>query len=263
MNAKQQGSALISVLIILLVITVLGVIAIRQGLTSLNIATSTQAQAIMFQSADYGIDQVYVGLDTQAEVLVAQSAFGIIGLPQITGNEVVTCLRAGKSLQQIFIDQNAIAQNRVNASFNLENLDVAGYCDVTNSTDFNSGRMAALTQIALSVPIDADKGEAFSTAITGTDNDVLFGSNTANATNTQSKPVRLRTYSTTVIPALSQSADSATINGCLKSLNDTTRAKDANNAETVTDCLTKNAVPFSTHTEEYLMRPKSTRDRNS
>ena len=45
MNAKQQGSALISVLIILLVITVLGVIAIRQGLTSLNIATSTQAQA--------------------------------------------------------------------------------------------------------------------------------------------------------------------------------------------------------------------------
>jgi len=91
----------------------------------------------------------------------------------------------------------------------------------------------------------------------------LFGSNNANATNAQSKPIRLRVYSTTVIPAMSQNADSATINGCLKNMNDSTRAKEANNAETVTDCLTKNAVPFATHTEEYSMKPKSTRDRNS
>lgn len=262
MNAKQQGSALISVLIILLVITVLGVIAIRQGLTSLNIATGTQAQAIMFQSADYGIDQVYMNLDSADELKVARSTVGIIGVPLGSGNEVVACLRSGVTLQQIFTNKDT-AQNRLADDLTVENLDADGYCNVKNSTDFNSGRMAAVTQVALLVPTDADRGDPFSTAINGTDNDMLFGSNTADATNAQGKSVRLRAYSTTVIPAMSQNADSDVINDCLKKLNDTARAKEANNAETVTDCLTKNAVPFSTQTEEYLMRPQSARDRNS
>lgn len=264
MKQTQQGSALISVLIILLVITVLGVIAIRQGLTSLNIATATQVQSILFQSADYGIDQLYVNLDTEAEIIAAQSAFGLIGLPLNTGNEVVACLPAGKTLKQVFADQTDIAQNRLDESNVLSNIDVSGYCDVTNALDFSSDKKAAMTQVALNVPTDADVGSAYSAVVNATDQDLLFGTNSASAsTNQESKAVRLRVFSTTVTPALSQQASSADINACLRLLNDPARAKNANDQETVTDCLTRQAVPFATHTEEYLMKPESTRDKNS
>lgn len=48
----QKGSTLIVVLILLLVITVIGTLAVRQSLTSLNIATNSQAQQLLMQSSD-------------------------------------------------------------------------------------------------------------------------------------------------------------------------------------------------------------------
>jgi hypothetical protein len=262
MKNKQHGSALISVLIILLVITLLGVIAIRQGLTSLNISTGTQVQALLFQSADYGIDQVYINLDTPAEALKAQSAFGLLGLPLNTKNEIVFCLPANQTLDDLFKLPNLLGQNALSSTNVLENKNAGSYCDVTDANDFTSGRKAAVTQLALLVPTDADTGLPFSTALEASDVDLLFGSNSSDATNQQAKPVRLRAYATTVTPSLSQQASATDINACLRLLNDTVRATDANQ-ETVTDCLTRQAVPFATHTEEYLMRPKSTRDRNN
>ncbi|MGB9040137.1 MAG: PilX N-terminal domain-containing pilus assembly protein, partial [Acinetobacter calcoaceticus] len=43
----QKGSTLIVVLILLLVITVIGTLAVRQSLTSLYIATNSQAQQLL------------------------------------------------------------------------------------------------------------------------------------------------------------------------------------------------------------------------
>jgi hypothetical protein len=246
-----------------LVITVLGVIAIRQGLTSLNISTGSQVQSLLFQTADYGIDQVYLGLDTTDEVKAATTPFGIIGKPLTTGNEVIVCLSAGQSLLDYFAQGKNLAENRIESDQTLTNINSTGYCDVTKSTSFNSARSASLTQVALLVPTDPDAGSAFSTSIDQTDNSILFGTSSGDATQQFGKPVRLRVYSTSIVPALTQSADSATMNACLKLLNDGKRAADAGGQDTVTDCLTRNAVPFSTHTEEYLMKPMSATDKTA
>ena len=52
MITKQQGSTLIVVLILLLAITIIGTLAIRQSMVSLNIATNSQAQQLMLQNSD-------------------------------------------------------------------------------------------------------------------------------------------------------------------------------------------------------------------
>lgn len=262
----QQGSALIAVLFILVVITIIGSIAIRQGMTSLSIATNTQVQSVLFQTADRGIDQIYLNLDSAPEVTLAQSAFGMIGLPQNTGNEIVMCLSPNFAVTPNLLDTSRLAQNRISEAGVLENLDGAGYCDVGSASDYLTDRKVTITQLALLVPTDADRGPAFSTAIDGTDGDVLFGSNAADATNPKDQPLRLRVYSTSITPALSQLADTAEMNACLRKMNDPARAALASTAldqETVTDCLTKEGIPFATHTEEYLQRPTSNRDRNS
>jgi nitrate reductase gamma subunit len=52
MKQAQQRATLIVVLILLVVITVLGTLAIRQSMVTLNIATNSQAMQLMLQNAD-------------------------------------------------------------------------------------------------------------------------------------------------------------------------------------------------------------------
>ena len=52
---KQQGAALIAVLLILVVVTLLGISAMRMGLTGLTVATNSQISSLLFQAADKGI----------------------------------------------------------------------------------------------------------------------------------------------------------------------------------------------------------------
>lgn len=49
---KQRGATLIVVLFLLLAIIVLGTLAVRQSLVSLNIATNSQAQQLLLQNSD-------------------------------------------------------------------------------------------------------------------------------------------------------------------------------------------------------------------
>ena len=44
MKKNEQGATLIVVLILLVIMTVIGTLAVRNSLTSLNIATNSQAQ---------------------------------------------------------------------------------------------------------------------------------------------------------------------------------------------------------------------------
>lgn len=49
---RQKGATLIVVLILLVALTVIGTLAIRQSLVSLNIATNGQAQQLLIQNSD-------------------------------------------------------------------------------------------------------------------------------------------------------------------------------------------------------------------
>lgn len=52
MKNHQQGVTLIVVMLLLVAITVIATIAVRQSLVTLNIATNSQAEQLMLQNAD-------------------------------------------------------------------------------------------------------------------------------------------------------------------------------------------------------------------
>ena len=52
MMRNQNGATLIVVLFLLLTITVLGTLAVRQSVVGLNIATNSQAQQLLTQNSD-------------------------------------------------------------------------------------------------------------------------------------------------------------------------------------------------------------------
>ena len=52
LQRQQRGATLIVVLIMLLVITIVGVLAIRVAMTSLNIATNSQIGQLLLQTSD-------------------------------------------------------------------------------------------------------------------------------------------------------------------------------------------------------------------
>ena len=54
----QQGATLIMVLFVLLLITIVGVLAIRVALTSLNIATNSQIGQLLLQTGDTPNNQI-------------------------------------------------------------------------------------------------------------------------------------------------------------------------------------------------------------
>lgn len=64
MKKNQTGATLIVVLVLLLVITIIGTLAIRQSLMSLNIVTNSQAQQLLVQNSDAALFNVEDGCIT-------------------------------------------------------------------------------------------------------------------------------------------------------------------------------------------------------
>jgi hypothetical protein len=88
---SEEGSALIGVLLILFLITVLGAISMRQGLTSLNISTNAQVQALLVQTTDTVLNKV-----ATADVTTITSISGVVGAALANGapnQEYVFCYR--------------------------------------------------------------------------------------------------------------------------------------------------------------------------
>lgn len=92
MKQVQQGATLIVVLILLVVITVLGTLAIRQSMVTLNIATNSQAMQLMLQNAD----SAFFNVEKQSNIVQALSGSGMFGYIDGATNkdkELVFCYR--------------------------------------------------------------------------------------------------------------------------------------------------------------------------
>jgi Tfp pilus assembly protein PilE len=99
MKNKQAGNTLIFVLIILLLITIIGTWAIRGAITSLNITTNAQAQALLVQNSDAVFFQLESYADDAVKIAKLQLDNGMIGYvnkPENKGKELVYCLRKVK-----------------------------------------------------------------------------------------------------------------------------------------------------------------------
>lgn len=210
-RSQQKGVTLITVMIILIIVTLLGISAMRMSLTSLTLATNSQVTNLLFQSADVGL--VQFANEVNRTPGVADKAGGILEDAVSTeGTEFSFCLTPKASTAKKFIKGN---------------------CDVTVSANYMSGRDVVATQVTIKVVKNTDY-------ILGTDS-TLAG---------PLVPIKLNVYSTAVLPAFG-SATKSKINECLGKLNDDSAdATAATPIVSTTDCLTDEGAVFNTQIDE-------------
>lgn len=178
---KQRGAAILVVMLILLVITVLGITAVRMGLTSLTIATNSQVSSLLFQSADTGL--ISFEQKVNANPSAAALPNGVVGPAlNVPGSEVLYCVTKADRMR-------------------------SGGCQAGVATDYTSTRDAVLNQMAVKVPAAAD-GSPMKSIVLGTDME-----------RAGIPTYRVNVYSTSAIPVFG-AASTSDVNTCLGKVND-------------------------------------------
>jgi hypothetical protein len=232
---QQKGATLIVVLILLVALTIIGTLAIRQSIVSLNIATNAQAQQLLIQNSDAAMFNVE-NPSTLTRSLARNGMFGFIKGPTNKSKELVFCYRGSRAqffnLSQaslVFLQDGRLINNSIGRN---------GYCEAgAGVTFFTSNRRAVLTQVYVSF-VEGGSVKPFQFAIRGTDPE--------NAKIEQTERVVVQAVS--VMPELSTATD-AQINNCLSARLSNTDVV----ANSVTACLSSLNVPFTTHVTEYTL----------
>lgn len=209
---RQQGVALIVTLVILVIITMVGLVAMRSGLLQVAMATNSQVDALLFQAADAGVGAIEANIN--ANPLTANASTGILGIAKDNpGVEIPVCLKT---------------------SGLVTGTTVAGsYC---GTSDYMSGRGAVRVQMAIRTLTSASGGLS-QLAQAGTEAGLLPGDGL----------VQYELYSTSVMPAFGSATDTQ-VNTCLTTKKqydpDTTH-------QNVTDCLAASNASYQTVVQEF------------
>lgn len=237
----QRGATLIVVLIILILLTLVGTWAIRGSLTSLNIATNAQAQALLQQSSD----AVFFSLENQtsddltlAKMQIGDGMLAYVLRPENKGKELVFCMRGGDA-NTLEGSRNASVVYWEGTTISNTSLGTTGFCKLSRKSDFISGRSAVMTRVGIR---PAAVGQDWEHMLEGDDAEM--------SKNQRIQKVIVNVIS--IIPNLSESSASD-IEGCLK--NFTSFYDPVASNTTVSECLTGRNVPFSNQEMEYTLRP--------
>lgn len=239
-KSSQQGSVLIVVLVMLVLLTLVSTWAIRGSITSLKISTNAQAQALLKQTSD----SVFFTLEnkTDDELVFTNMRIGDGMLnytlrPENKGKELVFCVRG--TTADNFAGSRLASVVYWNGS-TIKNTDMGknGFCQLDRLTDFLSGRNAVLTQVTVRASENNRDWEH-----------MLEGDDKESSKSTGIQKVVIT--ATSILPNLSTSSKSD-INDCLK--NYTSFVDSVIKNQTVTDCLSLNHVPYSTQEMEYTMK---------
>lgn len=156
--SQQAGATLIAVLLMLLLITVAGAIAVRQSRTDLQVATSDQINTVLLQTADNAnqkLEAVINGnTNTTAYHNLLESPEGFIGYfykdeSDKNDHEVIYC-QTGEELDYLI----ASATVRVGTGTMYND----GYCTNGSDTRYTSSRNVMVGQVGIS-PVDTSSEE--------------------------------------------------------------------------------------------------------
>ena len=217
--------------------TVLGVIAVRQGSTNLNLAMNASVQSLLVQSSDVGFDKL-----ERSDLSSSASAIGPLGYLRVGGNagkEYVFCYRPTVDTPQIYnINKDAI----ILPSGGVEG-DISGFCKVDNPDDYSSGRRVVVSQMGLVRPQEAAVAAPFEYYEKGTD------------TETVKRPEqqRYRAYVTSIAPTLARGADKAAIDKCFENPNDDFTVAAGPATKSTSDCLFDLGIPSNTQIQDYVL----------
>ena len=264
LQGQQRGATLIVVLIILLVITIVGVLAIRVAMTSLNIATNSQIGQLLLQTGD-----------TPTNILLNRSNYknltsitSVVGKaindqkdPLKHGREYVFCYRPTSALQvnsildmTVLIPPAATAADNTKATVDTTESNRSGFCDL--ESDFGSSREAVVTQVAVKYISEADPDAA-----PGADLD--RGTDASKDSNVQQGKVdgRVRITVTAILPNYSRERISIVQADCIG--NGSTAGYINDNIDTglrtkktMADCLTEYGIPVNTQIQEIDLKTR-------
>lgn len=137
---QQQGATLITVLIILVLVTLLGTIAVKSGILGLKIATNSQVNALLMGNSDSALFNIE-DPEQVARQLALDGMFAYFNSSANANDELVFCYRASKTSFFTFSKASAIT-----ADGSTTKIGVDGFC---KANYFAMGRSAVLSQVYL------------------------------------------------------------------------------------------------------------------
>ena len=238
---SQTGATLIVVLVMLVLLTLVGLWAIRGSITALKISTNAQVVSLLKQTSDSVFFTLENKTDDELTFTNMRIGDGMLNYtlrPENKGKELVFCIR-GETVDNFAGSRIASVIYWQSSTINNSEMGKNGFCQVNRIGDFLSGRNAVITQVSVRA---AEGDRDWEHYMEGDDKE------TSKSTGIQKVVIT----ATSLIPKLSNSSDDE-INTCLSEYT-SFRDRVVQN-DTVTDCLASLNVPYSTQEMEYTMKP--------
>lgn len=250
----ESGATFIVVMLILLVLTVVGVYAIKKAMMSLSISSHTQVGQFLSQTADTPINKIYTGDLSSMVDLSGVIGYALQDSKIEPGNEYVFCYKPLS--REKFGASIGVAVKRPPASATgLATVASGGsdaFCDLEE--DFGSKREAVVTQVAVKIPADSLVG-------------LKPGALLARGTNVSAGTImprniveqqRIRVTTTSIFPSYATDLDAAqTCIGKSSSvpgyISDDT-GSDTKGFTTIAKCLANLGVPVNTQMQEFNLQ---------
>ncbi|MDM1268986.1 pilus assembly protein PilX [Acinetobacter indicus] len=218
---QQKGATLITVLVILIVITLLGTIAVKMGIVGLKIATNSQVNALLLENSDSAL----FNIENPAEVerqLALDGMFAYFNSSANANDELVFCYRASENSFFKLSKASAITEDGSTTKIGVD-----GFC---KANQFAMGRSAVLSQVYLT------KNATNSTPFGGVPKGTSLGQSNV--------PVTMHNIGATVISVLPSFAGATTtqIENCFKQ-----------RASAVGACFDGLGIPYNMQHSDYTV----------
>ena len=208
---SQEGVTLIVVLLFLMLITLVGIMAVKRSTTDLKVATADQVDTFLLNSSDSAnkrIEKVFdndIDQDYKDAVIKGSGMFGYY-LSEVGStnrdDQYVFCYNPRLSSFGQLSQASIVKPNG-----SLVMTSSSGYCDISNSASYASARSNVVTQVNITRPSKAVVGQGgFKSVTQGS------GIQTNKPAN-ESAVFDIR--STSILPSISNASKSQ-INNCLK-----------------------------------------------
>ena len=253
MASSQKGATLIVVMFMLILLTLVGVYAIKTAMTSLNIATNVQVGQFLSQTADTPINQFYTLDLSKVTDLSGVIGYALKDSEFEAGNEYIFCYRPtdkakfGSVLKVATLRPPETATGKATVAAGGK----TAFCDLTK--DFGSSREAVVTQVAVKIPIDSTSDLAPGSLLPE-------GTNASNGTIFKgvSDQKRIRITTTSILPAfakeISAAQDCVGVDASKPGYISDNTDSDYKNFKTIATCLTDLGVPVNSQMQEFSLQ---------
>ena len=229
---QQQGATLITVLIILVLVTLLGTIAVKSGILGLKIATNSQVNALLLENSDSALFNIE-NPDQVARQLALDGMFAYFNSSANANDELVFCYRASEG-SFFSLDKASVIYLDSSGNLNTTKIGIDGYC---KATSFATGRSAVLSQVYLTK--SSTPATPFGSVPKGT------------SLGESGVPLTTNNIGATVISVLPSFADASTtqIENCFKRPS----IKYNNLTVTVSECFDALGIPYNMQHSDYVV----------